>query len=153
MMGYARYTTLWAAKDLSQAQLDFHPQANGNSIGMLLEHMAAVEVAYAASTFEHRDLTEAEIARWEAGLELGELGREHIKGHDLEHYLNELATVRERTLTEFAKRDDSWLYEQTPFWNDEPANNYFKWFHVLEDEINHRGQIRLIRKALKQQSS
>lgn len=27
-----------------------------------------------------------------------------------------------------------------------PTSNYFKWFHVFEDEINHRGQIRLIRK-------
>ena len=154
MMSYARHTTLWAVKDLSQAQLDFHPQDDGNSIGMLLEHIAAIEVGYGVGTFENRDdLTEAELVRWEPGLELGELGREHIKGHDLEHYLNELATVRERTLTEFAKRDDSWLYEQTPFWNDEPANNYFKWFHVFEDEINHRGQIRLIRKMLKQQSS
>ncbi len=149
MMSYARYTTLWAVKDLSQTQLDFHPRNDGNSIGMLLEHMAAVEVAYGASTFENRDLTEDEIARWEPGLELGALGREHIKSHDLEHYLENLAAVREKTLVELAQRDDDWLYEQTPFWDDEPANNYFKWFHVFEDEINHRGQIRLIRKALK----
>ena len=153
MMNYARMATLWVSRNLTQEQLDARPNGFSNSVGMLLEHMVAVEVAYGASTFENRDLTEAEIARWEPGLELGELGREHIKGHDLEHYLTELATVRERTLAEFAKRDDSWLYEQTPFWNDEPANNYFKWFHVFEDEINHRGQIRLIRKALKQQSS
>ena len=26
---------------------------------------------------------------------------------------------------------------------DRPANNYFKWFHVFEDELNHRGQIRI----------
>ena len=24
----------------------------------------------------------------------------------------------------------------------------FKWFHVLEDEVNHRGQIRIIRRRL-----
>ena len=153
MMNYARMATLWVSRDLTQEQLDARPNGFSNSVGMLLEHMAAVEVAYAASTFENRDLTEAETARWEPGLELGELGRERIKGNDLEYYLATLAAVREKTLAEFAQRDDDWLYEQTPFWDNEPANNYFKWFHVFEDEINHRGQIRLIRNALKQQSS
>ena len=154
MMSHARYTTLAAVRNLTVEQLDARPNGVGNSIGMLLEHMVAVEVAYSDITFENRtDFTEAELVRWEPGFALGELGREKIKGHDLEHYLNELATVRAKTLAEFAKRDDDWLYEQIPFWNDQPANNYFQWFHVFEDEINHRGQIRLIRKALKQQSS
>ena len=38
--------------------------------------------------------------------------------------------------------------EETPFWGGQPANNYFKWFHVFEDEINHRGQIRWLCKRL-----
>jgi uncharacterized damage-inducible protein DinB len=29
-----------------------------------------------------------------------------------------------------------------------PASNYFKWFHVFEDELNHRGQIRWLRRRL-----
>ena len=41
---------------------------------------------------------------------------------------------------------DAWLDAQTPFWGGKPANNYFKWFHVFEDELNHRGQIRWLRK-------
>jgi uncharacterized damage-inducible protein DinB len=56
-----------------------------------------------------------------------------------------LESVRSRTLEEFAKRDDRWLDQETAFWDDQPANNYFKWFHVFEDEINHRGQIRWLR--------
>ena len=153
MMSYARTATLWVSRELTQEQLDARPDGFSNSVGMLLEHMAAVEVYYQVHTFEDRDMNEAEHTRWDAGGVLGDLGQEKIKGHDLEHYLNELAAVRETTLAEFAKRDDDWLYEQTPFWNDEPANNYFKWFHVFEDEINHRGQIRLIRKELKRQTS
>ncbi len=47
---------------------------------------------------------------------------------------------------EFSRRGDEWLDEQTPFWGGRPANNYFKWFHVFEDELNHRGQIRWLRK-------
>ncbi|WQI98124.1 integrase, partial [Rossellomorea vietnamensis] len=26
---------------------------------------------------------------------------------------------------------------------------HFKWFHVFEDELNHRGQIRMIKKRMK----
>ena len=51
-----------------------------------------------------------------------------------------------KTLHELAQRDDAWLEEETPFSQGRPANNYFKWFHVFEDELNHRGQIRWLRK-------
>src|SRR3712207_6863032 len=42
------------------------------------------------------------------------------------------AQVREHTLRELATRDDAWLEETAPFWDGQPANNYFKWFHVLD---------------------
>ena len=48
----------------------------------------------------------------------------------------------------FKTLPDEWLFQQTPFWFDQQANNYFKWFHVFEDEINHRGQIRIIKKMM-----
>jgi uncharacterized damage-inducible protein DinB len=148
MMNYARWTTLRAVQDLSIAQLDHTPRGFGNSIGALLEHLAAVEVYYQAFTFEGRmELTETEMARWGAGLDLGELATK-IRGHSLEHYVHQLETVRAVTLTEFGKRDDDWLKLEFPFWDGNPANNYFCWFHIFEDEINHRGQIRLIRKNL-----
>lgn len=152
MMAYARRTTLWAVTNLSREHLDVCLQDDGNSIGMLLEHMAAVEIYYQAHTFENRDFNGEERARWSAGADLGDLGRKTIKGYDLQYYLENLAAVREKTLAEFATRDDAWLLEEAPWWNGEPANNYFKWFHVFEDEINHRGQIRLIRKELKRQA-
>jgi uncharacterized damage-inducible protein DinB len=147
MMNYARDTTLHAVRDLSIEQLDCVPAGFGNSIAALLEHFAAVEVAYQVQTFENRDLNETEFARWGAGLDLGERINE-IKGKPLEHYLTQLETVRQATFAEFAKRDDDWLHIEFPFWDGEPGNNYFCWFHVFEDEINHRGQIRLIRKNL-----
>lgn len=147
MMNYARHTTLRAVADLSIKELDCVPTGFGNSIAALLEHFAAVEVAYQLQTFEQRDLNETEFARWGAGLDLGERITE-ITGKPLEHYLTQLDTVRQVTLAEFAKRDDKWLHLEFPFWDGQPANNYFCWFHVFEDEINHRGQIRLIRQNL-----
>jgi len=149
MMNYARYTTMNTVEGLSQAQLDYVMDPHSNSIGALLYHMAAVEFAYQAFTFEHRELTEQELLTWGAALELGEKGQQ-IKGHDLDFYVSMLDEVRQRTLDGFKSRNDEWLQEETPFWHGQPANNYFKWFHVFEDEINHRGQMRIIKKRLPQ---
>jgi hypothetical protein len=109
--------------------------------------VAAIEVAYQCSTFEQRRLSDAEQARWGAALELGARARQEIRGHDLEHYLGLLDEARTKTLRELARRDDRWLEEVTPL-RGRPANNHFRWFHVLEDEISHRGQIRWLRQRL-----
>nr|WP_240633366.1 DinB family protein [Paenibacillus montanisoli] len=146
MMNYARYTTIEAVKDLSQEQLDFLLDPQSNSIGALLLHFAGVEYAYQVETFEGRELNAEELAEWGAALDLGDAGRAEIKGHDLQFYLNKLEEVRRRTLELFKTVDDEWLYRQKEFSRGRQANHYFMWFHVCEDEINHRGQIRLIRK-------
>lgn len=62
--------------------------------------------------------------------------------------MDRLNEVRDKTFDLFTTVDDEWLYKEEAFWYNKPANNYFKWFHVFEDEINHRGQIRLIRNRL-----
>jgi uncharacterized damage-inducible protein DinB len=80
-----------------------------------------------------------------AALDLGERAREEIRGYDLDHYLDRLEQVRAKTLAELGRRDDQWLEEQTSFANGRRVNNYFKWFHVIGHEINHRGQIRWLR--------
>lgn len=148
MMNYARFTTLHAVKELSTEELDCVVDPEGNSIGALLLHFAAVEYYYQVDTFEERELNENELSKWGPALDLGEEGRKHIKGNDLSYYLNILDEVRNQTFDLFKSVDDEWLHKEAPFWYDKPANNYFKWFHVFEDEINHRGQIRLIRKKL-----
>jgi len=148
MLSYARRTTLQAVQGLTVSQLDHLQDSQSNSIGALLAHVAAVETAYQCSTFEQRALSPAEQARWGAALDLGQRGRGEIRGQALGYYLSMLQEVRARTLRELAARDDAWLDETTPFWGSHPANNYFKWFHVLEDEINHRGQIRWLRRRL-----
>jgi len=57
--------------------------------------------------------------------------------------------VRERTLHKFQGKEDLWLDEKTPFGPYYQANNYYRWFHVFEDELTHLGQIRLIMKYVK----
>ncbi|WP_456287832.1 DinB family protein [Paenibacillus sp. AK002] len=148
MMNYARFTTLQEVKGLTMEQLDFVAEKGGNSIGALLLHAAAVEYAYQASTFEERELNQDELRKWGPALNLGDEGRAAIRGHDLDYYIERLNEVRNRTFDLFRSVTDEWLYIEQPFWYNKQANYYFKWFHVFEDEINHRGQIRLIRKKL-----
>lgn len=148
MMAYTRWTTLRAVDGLSVEQLDHLHDERSNTIGALLAHIASVELAYQRITFEGRGVSlpenEAELT---AAMQLGERARADIRGKPLEHYVGLLQAVRAFTLGELAHRDDSWLNDTTT-WNGRKVNNYFKWFHVFEDELNHRGQIRWLRGRL-----
>ncbi|TYO73535.1 mycothiol transferase [Rossellomorea marisflavi] len=148
MMEYTRYTTFREVEGLTLQQLDTKVEGCDNSIGMLLLHMASVEEAFQIMTFGERDLTDEEWSRLESGIDL--MG---IDGNEAAFYVDRLAEVRKRTLELFAGVGDEWLDRQSPFGWDHPANHYFKWFHVFEDELNHRGQIRLIVKELKKRES
>lgn len=107
MMNYTRQTTLQAVQGLTTEELDLRPEGHGNSVGMLLEHFCAIEIYYQAFTFgTHADPEDALGERWQAGMNLGRLGREKIRG--------------------------------------DTGNRSFAWFHVFEDELSHRGQIRLL---------
>lgn len=143
---YARQTTLAAVEGLSIAELDHLQDASSNSIGALLAHVAAVERGYQCLTFEERAPSAAERAASEPALSLGAEGRRLLRGKPLEHYVHELGEARRLTLEGLAARDDAWL-ERTL--RAAPAMNaHWAWFHVAEDEINHRGQIRWLRARL-----
>ncbi len=146
MMNYARWTTLAEVEGLGVEHLDYLHDPRSNSIGALLMHIAAVEASYQAATFGSDSFNGEGSGQLGVALKIGERARREIKGYGVEHYLSILEKVRSKTLEELAKRDDGWLDEETLFWGRQPANNYFKWFHVFEDEINHRGQIRWLRK-------
>jgi len=141
MMNYTRSVTHKAVAGLDVAGLDYIDDARSNSIGTLLLHIAAAEVGYQAATFDGRELTDEEKQRWSAALEMGAAARAEIRGHNLDHYLGVLDQVRAKTLAELGRRNDGWLDEETSFRNGQRVNNYFKWFHVMGHEINHRGQI------------
>ncbi|OJH16839.1 DinB family protein [Heyndrickxia sp. FSL K6-6286] len=148
MMNYARETTIEEVQELTVEELDFLYDAEANSIGMLLAHMVSVEKAYQIETFYNREVTDEEINELNPSLELGSKAREQIHGNTIDFYMKELIDARNKTIETFQTLPDEWLFQQTPFWFDQQANNYFKWFHVFEDEINHRGQIRIIKKMM-----
>ncbi len=148
MLTYVRRVTVDSVAGLTVDQLDYLASPTGNSVGALLAHIAAVEVACQVDTFEERELNTEEILRLGSALSLGERARAEIRGRDLGYYLDLLTDVRRRTLAELARRDDVWLEATSAFRGGLPTNNHFLWFHVLEDEISHCGQIRLLRRMI-----
>jgi len=143
---YARRTTLAAVEGMSVAELDHLQDPSSNSIGALLAHIAVVERSYHILTFEERRLTELEQAALEPALTLGDEGRRLLRGKPLEHYVHQLSEARRLTLAGLAARDDEWL--ERPLIAAPAMNAHFAWFHTAEDEINHRGQMRWLRKRL-----
>ena len=147
MLGYVRDTTVRACAGLSLEQLDALYDSASNSIGALLAHIAAVESSYQVMSFETRLLTPAEEQVWEAALKLGDRGRAELRGHPLQFYLDQLDRIRRRTLQEFLVRSDDWLDARVQLGAFE-TNHYWMWFHLMEDELNHRGQVRWLRSRL-----
>ncbi|TCI99969.1 DinB family protein [Cytobacillus praedii] len=148
MLEYSREVLLNDIKDLDQTDIDFIPFEDANSIGSLLMHIASIDFVHQVITFEKRDLNENEYSRWESALFLGEKARNEIKNRPLNYYLDILFETRERTLTLLSSKNEEWLYEENIWDNGVSHNNFWLWFHVMEDEINHRGQIRLIKRML-----
>ena len=148
MMDWMRATVLRSVEGISQKELDFLLDKDSNSIGAMLMHLAATERFYQIHTFEGRkwgDFDKKDTDRWNVGSHLGDQAREEIKGNPISYYTDQLEEVREFTLAELKNKDDSWLMESTDFFGNQPTNNYCKWFHVVEHESNHNGQIKYIK--------
>ncbi len=149
MLNYNRHTILREVDGMSVEELDHLHDERSNSIGALLMHLGATEKFYQANTFENRELNKAERKIWSAASDLGDRGRKEIRGKTLDHYLDMITEVREKTLEEFKNRDDEWLMKVDEGWSSRGAlNTYWKWFHVCEHEANHRGQITWLKKRL-----
>ncbi len=150
MMDWMRDTVIRGVRNISQKELDFLLDEDSNSIGAMLMHLAGTERYYQIDTFKGIPKKEFSFGvsdeMWDAASSLGNKGRATFKGKSPLFYLDKLAEVREYSLNELKNRDDSWLYESTKFFGNQPTNNYCKWFHVVEHESNHNGQIRIIKK-------
>jgi hypothetical protein len=139
-------------RGLTRADLDHLADPKANTIGALLLHLAATETYYGLHTFEGMKWgrwPDAVKKAWDAAMNLGDAGRDSIKGHDLEFYMKALQDAREASLKRFAERDDGWLSAVDEQWMWGPTNNYCKWFHVCEHISHHVGQIAFLRSRLK----
>lgn len=130
---------------LSQSELDFVIDEKANSVGALLAHLTATEKLYQIITFEEREPNEEEMKILNDAMELGDLGRKNLKGKDVQKYLEEYTAARTRTMELLKEKDDEWL-ANIP--EGSSVSNFFSWFHVMEHQSSHLGQILLLKKRI-----
>ena len=149
MLEYTRGTTLAAVASLDVAELDHQFDAKANPIGALLAHVAAIEWVHAAATLGGSPPTADEWAAWGPLIQLGPAAWAAAKGDSLDAHRDRLRAVRQRTLDGLRSIDDAWLLQPAALpWLRRPATHLWAWYHVMEDELNHRGQIRWLRSRL-----
>jgi hypothetical protein len=134
-------------KNMSQYEIDYLHDEKANRIGSLIMHLAAAEVLYQVLTFENREFNEEEKAKWQVALDLDKGGRDEFKGHEIKYYLDIFNEVRAKTITELKKRDDAWFAEINKA-SGSGMNNHFCWFHVMEHQSSHLGQILFLKKRI-----
>jgi Protein of unknown function (DUF664). len=148
MLAFTRKQVLQSVKGMSVADLDWLIDGKANSVGALLNHLAATDAFYHANVFggfSWEKMPDDVKKKWDVPMNLGEPARKAIKGHNLDYYLDLLKTTREATLAELKKKEDKWLAAMD---TDAGANNFAKWFHVAEHESNHNGQIKFLKSRL-----
>ncbi|WP_462248090.1 mycothiol transferase [Ekhidna sp.] len=129
---------------MNQKSTDFLLDENANRIGAMIMHVAATEVYYQVYTFEGRAFNEEEMEKWGPALGLGDSGREKLVGKPISYYLAIWDEVRAETKKLLKEKDDKWLSKKVG-----PMNNHWAWFHVMEHQANHIGQIRLLQSRIK----
>jgi len=132
-------------ENLDQNGTDFLIDENGNRIGAMILHLAATEKYYQLYTFEGRVFNEDE-ADWDMAQTLGAKARAELQGKPIDHYLKIWDEVRKETKRLLKRKDDKWFAEMTKYNN---MNNHWAWYHVMEHQANHMGQIAFISKRIK----
>ncbi|RBW59329.1 hypothetical protein DS884_06210 [Tenacibaculum sp. E3R01] len=132
-------------KNLPLEHVDHLHDPKANRIGALVMHLAAAEVYYQKYTFGKSVFEEKEPELWKAGMDLDEKGREILKGKPISYYLEIFDAVRKKTIEELRKRDDKWFKEVNP---GKTLSNQWSWFHIMEHQSSHLGQILFLRKRL-----
>lgn len=126
--------------NLDQEGTDFLLDEKANRIGAMIMHLVATEVYYQKYTFEGRGFTAKENEKWGAALSLGDEGRESLKGEPISYYLGIWDEVRAKTKALLKEKDDKWFSKKA----SGAMSNHWAWYHVMEHQANHMGQIRLI---------
>jgi uncharacterized damage-inducible protein DinB len=126
---------------LSIEETDFLLDGDANRIGAMIYHLAATEKYYQLYTFEGHGYR-AEDAHWEFAQNLGAPARKELKGKPIKFYLDLWDEVRAETHRLLKTKDDKWFNRKAG--DSRNMNNHWAWYHVMEHQANHMGQIRLI---------
>ncbi len=130
--------------NLDQEGTDFLLDENANSPGAIIYHLAATEAYYQVYTFERREFNAEEEKKWSVALRLGDNGRTEFKDQPISYYLDIYDAVRKKTKVLLKTKDDDWFDE-----TKQGMSMHWAWFHVMEHQANHMGQLALITKRIK----
>lgn len=145
MMEDLKSRVTYSVENLNQRETDFLLDEKANRIGAMILHLAATEKYYQLYTFENRGFNVEEKKEWEIALNLGKEGRENLVGKPISFYLQKWDKVREDTKRLLKTKDDKWLNSKV---KGVQMNKHWAWYHVMEHQANHMGQIRLIMKRM-----
>ncbi len=134
-----------SVRNLTLEETDFLLDEESNRIGAMILHLAATEKYYQVYTFENRGYNGEEKKQWDVALNLGEQARNVLKDRPISDYLAIWDEVREKTLALLKTKDDKWFKSKV---KGSSMNNHWAWYHVMEHQANHMGQIRLIIKRM-----
>lgn len=143
-----RRSTINMTKNLTTKQLDYNFDEFSNSIGTLLFHIATLEYRFIVNNIYVRQITEDEFNKYEIGFP-HMMSKRLIQKNDFEYYNQKLAHTENIVQQELSEVSDDWLFKsgfQKP--GNELDTNYSFLRHIIDDEINHQGQIKLILKRL-----
>jgi len=134
-----------SVRNLNPKEVDFLLDKDANRVGALILHLAATEKYYQVYTFENRGFNKEEAKKWDMALNLGDKARASIIDKPIDYYLDIWDEVRKETLRLLKTKDDKWFKSKVKGSN---MNNHWAWYHVMEHQANHMGQIRLIIKRV-----
>ena len=138
----------YSVQRLSQEETDFLLDEEANRIGAMIMHLAATERYYQVYTFEGRNFNMEERKKWSAAMNLGDAGRKQLVNKPIDYYLDLWDEVRKETFRLLKTKDDKWFSDKVAGGN---MNNHWAWYHVMEHQANHMGQIRMILKRMNKQ--
>ncbi|WP_420571862.1 DinB family protein [Kordia sp.] len=144
-----RNDTMNLVKNLSPEELDTVFGEFNNSIGTLLFHFSALELKFQCNYLFKRRITDEEYDTYKIGLPpLISDGLVH--GNDLDFYMQELHTMRTKTLEALKTLNDDWLYENVYARDGRLLgnNHYFLKHYLMHDELCHQGQIKIMLKTI-----
>lgn len=146
MLQYTRANTIKLVTPLTDIELDTCLPNHNNSIGSLLLHIAAMERNTQCITCLGRDMNSAERKRWKHSM-AGNMDVIIYRNKTAGWYTGLLRRARTRSLAMLKGKNAAWLKQFTrPYKN---TSNGFLWFHLMEDELCHQGQIKSMIRHLK----
>ncbi|KQS27889.1 DinB family protein [Dyadobacter sp. Leaf189] len=147
----ARLTTIQSIEKLPDELIDWQYSQNWNTVGALLSHIIAIEHYFRIEFVEGRPLTAEENDELLPALDMGEHIPKLLLRQPVQSYIDALhasrkmliAAVENISFHDFSRKIEGYDPEGG-------CNLAWALYHMIEDEIYHRGQISMIRKLYQQ---